>query len=189
MPVRSCICSLAVATVVFITNVAGQTPETKKPFLIVDTNNLGTSTTHTQQQMRFVASSAETGGATTVFESTEMPGYKTNIHRHNNAEETFYILEGTLTISIGGETHHLGPGSYVFIPRGTIHAQGNLTNKPVRFITTVTPGGIEDFFKDRAELLKTIKPGDPGFDAKYRPILKKHEKWIEIIGPWDTTKP
>ena len=58
-----------------------------------------------------------------------------------------------------------------------------------RFITTVTPGGIENFFRDRSELLKTVKPGDKAFATRYAPILDKHKKWIEIIGPWTPDKP
>ena len=161
----------------------------QQPFLVVDSNKIETSATHVDQKMRFIASSRETGGATTVFESIEMPGYKTNWHRHNNSEETFYILEGVLTVKLGEKTYQLGPGSYVFIARGTAHAQGNLGDKPVRFITTVTPAGIEEFFRDRAELLKTTKPGESGFDARYRPILEKHKRWIEILAPWNPEKP
>src|SRR5688500_6550798 len=92
--------------------------ETKQPFLIVDTSRIEPTRTHSTQNIRFIASSAETGGATTVFETTEMPGYKTNWHRHNNSEETFYVLEGVLTVKLGDKTHHLAAGSYVFIARG-----------------------------------------------------------------------
>lgn len=177
------------AVLLLVPTALSQVNETKRPYLIVDTNKIDPSTTHTTQKMKFIASSAETGGATTVFESIEMPGYKTNWHRHNNSEESFYVLEGILTVKLGDKTHQLGPGSYVFIARGTPHAQGNVTDKPVRFITTVTPGGIEEFFRDRSELLKTLKPGDPGFDSRYRPILEKHKKWLEILGPWTPERP
>src|SRR5688572_25295895 len=158
MLVRELFCSF-LATLLLISIALSQ--DGRRPFIIVDTTKIEPAVTHTTQKIRFIASSAETGGATTVFETTEMPGYKTNWHRHNNAEETFYVLEGTLTVKLGDKTHHLTAGSYVFIARGTPHAQGNLTDKPVRFITTVTPGGIEEFFKDRSELLKTVKPGEP----------------------------
>ena len=63
------------------------------------------------------------------------------------------------------------------------------TPSPARFITTVTPGGIEEFFRDRSELLKAIKPGDPDYDARYRVILEKHKDRIAIIGPWDMKNP
>src|SRR5688572_16109607 len=161
-----------------IHSASGQKKGGRQPFLVVDTTKIEPTRTHTTQNIRFIASSTETGGATTVFETTEMPGYKTNWHRHNNSEETFYVLEGTLTVKLGDKTHHLTAGSYVFIARGTPHAQGNLTDKPVRFITTVTPGGIEEFFHDRAELMKTIPPGHPDFENRYRPIREKHKKWI-----------
>ncbi len=166
----------------------GQDKGNRPPFLVVDTTKVELTRTHTTQNIRFIASSDQTGGATTVFETTEMPGYKTNWHRHNQSEETFYVLEGVLTVKLGDQLYHLRAGSYVFIPRGTPHAQGNLTDMPVRFITTVTPGGIEEFFRDRSELLKSTKPGDPDFENRYKPILEKHKKWLEIIGPWNPTK-
>ena len=157
--------------------------------LVVDSANIQPTTTFTTQTMKFIASSAETGGLTTVFESNEMPGYKTNWHRHDHAEESFYVIDGVLTVKFGDKTHSLGAGSFVFIPRGTPQAQGNLTDKPARFITTVTPGGIEEFFRDRSELLKTVKPGDPDYDARYRVVLEKHKHWLAIIGPWDMKTP
>ena len=171
-------------------NVLAQKSDAKMPRpLVVDSAKIQPTTTSTTQTMKFIASSAETGGVTTVFESNEMPGYKTTWHRHDNAEESFYVLEGVLTVKFTDKTHSLGPGSFVLIPRGTPHAQGNLTDKPARFITTVTPGGIEEFFRDRSELLKTMKPGDPDYDARYRVVLEKHRRWIAIIGPWDMKNP
>jgi quercetin dioxygenase-like cupin family protein len=188
MPVRELFFSF-LATLFLGSTALAQGTETKRPFLIVDTQKVEPSATYTTQNMKFIASSPDTGGVTTVFESIEMPGYKTNWHRHNNAEESFYVLEGVLTVTLGDTTYHMGPGSYVFIARGTPHAQGNLGDTAVRFITTVTPGGIEEFFRDRSELLKTAKPGDADFDLRYRPILQKHEKWLEILGPWTPEKP
>ena len=188
MPARESICSFA-AVLMFGLAAFAQGEKTKQPFLIVETAKIEAERTHSTQRMKFIASSAETGGVTAVWESIEMSGYKTNWHRHNNAEESFYVLEGVLTVKLGDKTHHLPAGSYVFIARGTPHAQGNLTAKPVRFITTVTPGGIEEFFRDRSELLKSVQPGHPGWEIRYRPILEKHKKWLEIIGPWEPEKP
>jgi len=171
-----------------IHSASGQKKGGRQPFLVVDTTKIEPTRTHTTQNIRFIASSTETGGATTVFETTEMPGYKTNWHRHNNSEETFYVLEGVLTVKLGDKLYSLPAGSYVFIPRGTPHAQGNLSDKPVRFVTTLTPGGIEKFFRDRSELLKSTKPGDADFETRYKPILEKHKKWIEILAPWNPEK-
>jgi quercetin dioxygenase-like cupin family protein len=178
------------AVLLLAANVVAQKSDARMPRpLVVDSAKIQPTITFTTQTMKFIASSADTGGVTTVFESNEMPGYKTTWHRHDNAEESFYVLEGVLTVKFAHETHTLGPGSFVLIPRGTPHAQGNLTDNPARFITTVTPGGIEEFFRDRSELLKTIKPGDPNYDARYRVVLEKHKDRIAIIGPWDLKNP
>src|ERR1043166_8016087 len=130
-------------------------PETASPpdknkvkFIGVNTADLE-SFSYDAGKIKFIASSEETNGAFAVVELTEMPGYKTFWHRHNNTEETFYILEGVLTVKIGDKVAEHGPGSYVLIPRATPHGQGNFSKNPVRFIVTVTPGGYERRFRER----------------------------------------
>ncbi|MGI8732857.1 MAG: hypothetical protein ACR2LM_06100 [Pyrinomonadaceae bacterium] len=44
--------------------------------------------------VRFLASSEDTNGAWSLVQVKEMPGYKTNLHRHNTTDEAFYVLEG-----------------------------------------------------------------------------------------------
>ncbi len=41
--------------------------------------------------VRYLASSEDTNGAWSLVEVKEMPGYKTNLHRHNNTDEAFYV--------------------------------------------------------------------------------------------------
>ena len=74
--------------------------------------------------MRFLTSGEDTNGAFATMELTERE-YATDLHRHNFTDEAYYVLEGTLTLFIEGKSHKLGAGSYVFIPKGTPHAQGN----------------------------------------------------------------
>jgi len=135
--------------------------------------------------VRFIASGESTSGAQAVVEVTEMPGYKTAWHQHNNCEEVFYVLEGVLTIKLVDKTYTLPAGSYVFIPRGTPHGQGNFTKNPVRLLTTFTPGGFDQFFRDRVELFKTTKPGDSAFQEKFDELRARHGKWVQILGSWD----
>jgi quercetin dioxygenase-like cupin family protein len=136
-------------------------------------------------KVRFIATSEDTNSAYAVVELTEMPGYKTAWHQHNNCEEAFYVVEGVLTIKILDKQYEMPAGSYILIPRGTPHGQGNFTKSPVRLLTTFTPGGFDLFFKDRVELFKTVKPGDPAFRAKFDGLREKHKKWVEILGAWD----
>src|SRR5213075_2189023 len=50
--------------------------------------------------VRFLASSEDTNGAWSLVELKEMPGYHTNLHRHNHTDEAFYVMEGVLTVKI-----------------------------------------------------------------------------------------
>ena len=106
-------------------------------------------------------SSEETHGAWSLLELKEMPGYHTNLHRHNHTDEAFYVLEGVLTVNIGGSLSEYPAGSYVLIPRGTPHAQGNGANASARILLTMTPGGFERSFKDRVELSRRRSPLTP----------------------------
>src|SRR3982751_2239962 len=68
------------------------------------------------------ATSAETGGAFLLFEDATTRGKMTPLHRHPEADETLYVLEGELLVHIGGEEHQIGPGGFTMAPRGVPHA-------------------------------------------------------------------
>src|SRR5688572_27830781 len=73
-----------------------QTNEKSAGILVIDSAKVAASD-FTNQSLKFMVTAAETDGRMTVFESVEHPGFKTQWHSHNNSEETFYVLEGTLT--------------------------------------------------------------------------------------------
>ena len=138
--------------------------------------------------VKFLASSADTNGAWSLVELTEKPGYKTRLHRHIYTDETYYVLEGVLTAKIADKTYELPAGSYILIPHGTPHAQGNLGKVPVKVLLTMTPGGFEGSFKDRAELIKTVKPDDPNFIKMREQMMTKGKYDREYLGDWNTQK-
>lgn len=156
-----------------------------RPQVVVVDSAAVKSSDFTNQNLKFLVTAAETSGHMTVFESTEHPGFKTQWHSHPNCEETFYVLEGVLTVKAGGKTYHARAGSFVFIPRGTPHGQGNFADKPVRFITTYTPGGAEVFFRDRDAIMRDLKPSDPNYAARLEEARQKNKFWVHPLGTWE----
>ena len=142
MNLRQLSCSSFCILVAVITAVA-QGPK-KQPYLIVDTTKIAASTTSPTQNIRFFASAAETGGAVSLFETTEMPGYKTSLHRHPVAEETFLVLEGTIILDVAGERVEIGPGEFCCFPDGLPHAVVE-TIPPLRTFMLRAPS-VEDKF-------------------------------------------
>jgi quercetin dioxygenase-like cupin family protein len=90
--------------------------------------------------MRLLAGGeADTGGAFTLAEF-----YGTG-DLHRGFEESFFVLDGLFTFTVGAEAIEATPGMYILVPRGTTHtisaAEGG-----GRFLTLMVPGGLEQMF-------------------------------------------
>lgn len=105
----------------------------------------------------------------------EPPGYRTPVHVHNQTDETFYVLSGELTLFIDGQTVTVKAGDYVFIPRGTPHAQGNRGDQPTRLLLTVAPGDFVGFFRAREEIVKTTPPGHADYGPRMRALGQTYD--------------
>lgn len=95
---------------------------------------------------------ALTAGAYSVHDNLlppHSPGPRPHLHRDH--EETFYVLEGELTVQVEGETIQAGAGAFVVIPRGLVHQPANRTAHETRVLLIFSPGGMDHFFVEAAE--------------------------------------
>src|SRR5712664_2724310 len=67
------------------------------------------------------ATAADTGGLCTIVEVTCGPGYKSALHVHHREDEGFWVLDGQVTLEVGGTKFEAGVGDYAFGPRGLPH--------------------------------------------------------------------
>lgn len=97
------------------------------------------------------AGGEQTGGTLYLGEITLEPGAGgPPPHRHGRLHDMFYVLEGTLTVRLGDETHEAGAGSFVCAPPGTVHTFRNASDAPVRFLNFNTPSGFEGYMRELA---------------------------------------
>ncbi|OOQ61433.1 cupin domain-containing protein [Mucilaginibacter pedocola] len=68
-------------------------------------------------------------------------------HIHLHEDETFYILEGEVVVTVAGKQTYLKAGQAAFGPKGLEHAFEVLTPE-ARIIITITPGDFVNFFKE-----------------------------------------
>jgi quercetin dioxygenase-like cupin family protein len=92
------------------------------------------------------AAGADTGGAYALFEARTLAGAGMPAHLQRYEDEAFLVLEGTFAIRVGARAVALGPGGYLFVPRGTPHAYRNVGPAPGRLLLLVSPGGIHEHF-------------------------------------------
>ncbi len=79
-------------------------------------------------------------------------------HRHQHEDECSLVLEGTIGARVGDDVLEAAPGSCILAPRGLLHAYGNPTDRPARFLTIITPGGFERFFEQFEQAFKAAEP-------------------------------
>jgi quercetin dioxygenase-like cupin family protein len=102
-------------------------------------------------RMRLLASTAETNGAFALGEFSGGEGPWTVRHVHSKSEESFYVLEGRFTFTIGDGEVDAGPGSFIRVSRDTRH-QMRAAPGGGRFLTLWTPGGLEAMFVELSRL-------------------------------------
>jgi quercetin dioxygenase-like cupin family protein len=69
-------------------------------------------------------------------------------HIHKAEEEAFYVLEGEVNINIGEQTIRGTAGSFVLIPRGTMHTFSTVGIEPAKMLVIISPAGFEQFFTE-----------------------------------------
>jgi quercetin dioxygenase-like cupin family protein len=99
-------------------------------------------------QVRFILTGAQTGGAFFLAEVLVPPGGGPPPHIHEREDETFYLLQGTLTVQVGDQTVYASQGDCSHLPRGIVHSFRNTGKEHARMLVTATPAGIEKYFEE-----------------------------------------
>ena len=129
----------------------------------------------------FKATGEQTGGAYGLLEHSIAPGNASPWHVHHAEDESFYVVEGTMTFLVGDERFTADPGAYVFGPREIPHGFRNDGAGPARMLLMATPVGFEHF------VLTLAEPATPGSSPAGPPDMEKlialaAQYHIEIIG-------
>ncbi len=97
---------------------------------------------------RVLLSTADSGGAMCIVESTSPARSGPPRHVHRAEDEAFVVLSGEMQVGLAGRTVRLGPGGSAFVPRGVEHTFRALSE--CRHLVILTPGGFEGFFAEMA---------------------------------------
>jgi quercetin dioxygenase-like cupin family protein len=116
--------------------------------------------------MKVLLTTENTGGAFSAVVCVHQPGEGPPPHFHTEQDEYFYVLEGAYEMTVDGTTSEVGPGTMVFLPRGTVHSFKTVSAQAGKMLDWSLPGGQDRYFREIDELGK----GGAGFDDA---MLKK----------------
>ena len=117
----------------------------------------------------------DTVGAYSLLEVFVTGGGSTQ-HIHKAEEEAFYVLDGEVNVKVGEQTIRGAAGTFVLIPRGTVHAIWNAGLTPAKFLVIISPAGLEQLWAEAGE------ETDPAiWIERVRSLGQKYN--IEVVGP------
>lgn len=127
----------------------------------------------------FKTTARESNGAHALFEMTVNPGSGTPPHIHHAEDEMFYVLDGELSLWCVNEKILALPGTFVAIPKGTVHRWANESQRTACCLVFLVPGGFDEFL---------MKIGIPVTDQNIRsspPSEKDIAYAISIAGDYN----
>lgn len=133
---------------------------------------------------RFLATGEETDGKYAMFEAIVPPGGGPPPHVHSREEESFLILEGEITFTVGDERIVATAGTFANMPGGSLHSFKNATDKTARMIISVAPAGLEKMFLEVGIPVRLGDTPPPPSKAEIEKLLAVAPKYgVEIKVP------
>ncbi|MBO7747977.1 quercetin 2,3-dioxygenase [Paenibacillus sp. MWE-103] len=105
------------------------------------------------------------------------------LHVHGSEDESFYVLDGEIEMTLGDDTFSVRSGEYVFAPRGIPHTF-KVRSEQARFLVTAYPAGFDSFVKELGV------PYEEGMEANMEPPTPELlQKLIEVSKKYNITYP
>lgn len=131
----------------------------------------------------FKVTGKQTNGAFTVIEQIIQPQSGPPPHVHHREDEAFYVLEGRFSFLSGEKQSVFEAGSFVYVPKGTVHTFKNIEAQQGRLLVIITPAGLEEFFYaigTPAADLSAPPAFDPGVIDKLMQLAKDYQMAIVL---------
>jgi mannose-6-phosphate isomerase-like protein (cupin superfamily) len=128
-------------------------------------------------RVRYLATAAVTRGDYGLYRwdtSGERSG--PDPHFHRTISEAFYVLSGAMRLYDGRQWFGAGPGDFLHVPPGGVHAFRNESGEPASMLLLFTPGAPrEAYFEALAEVAGSGRQLD---DEEQAELLRRHDQFM-----------
>ena len=134
---------------------------------------------------RFMIDGKDSGGGFALVEHRLAPhALAAPLHRHTREDEYSSVLEGRVGALLGDHEVVAEAGELVFKPRGQWHTFWNAGDVTARILEIISPGGLEELFRELAAADGEYDPATlPALAARYGcevdfertlPVVERH---------------
>jgi uncharacterized RmlC-like cupin family protein len=98
-------------------------------------------------------------------------------HFHRTFSESFYVLEGVVSLYNGDKWVDAHPGDFLYVPPGGIHGFSNNSSAPASMLILFSPGPPrEPYFEALAEI---VGSGRQLSDEEWMELYAQHDQYPE----------
>ncbi|GAA4888781.1 cupin domain-containing protein [Streptomyces coeruleoprunus] len=117
----------------------------------------------------YLAGHATTGGEFGLYKvdmGPKAPGARTHFHR--SISESFYVLSGEVRLFNGERWITGGPGDFLYVPVGGLHAFKNDSDEPLSMLMLFSPGAPrEEYFEKVADFAQRSRAELKDFQIRH----------------------
>lgn len=117
----------------------------------------------------FLVTGSGSNGACFIVHCVVPPGGGPPPHIHGREDEFFYLIDGRLSVEVGGTTFEASAGDLVTARRGIPHNYRNVGEENATMLAIFTPAGMEGWFEevlDPADRIGLAPPPTPELIAR-----------------------
>ena len=129
------------------------------------------------------ASGAQTSGTFSLIEQIIPPGFASPWHVHHDEDESFYVIDGMVTVQVADRAVTLNAGDYGFGPRGVPHGFRIEGTTPARVLLMTNGREFAEFVRETSEPDDGAPPSPPSQADLMRLAATAERHGLSILGP------
>jgi uncharacterized RmlC-like cupin family protein len=129
-----------------------------------------------KSRVGYLATGATTGGQFGLYrwDMAAIPNGP-GAHYHRTFSESFYVLEGAVSLFNGERWLDAEPGDFLYVPPGGIHAFSNNSQAPASMLVLFTPGAPREAYFE--ELARIVASGRQLTEQEWTALYARHDQY------------
>jgi mannose-6-phosphate isomerase-like protein (cupin superfamily) len=130
--------------------------------------------------VHYLATGQMTGGDFGLYRWNMGPGPSgPSPHFHRTMTESFFVLDGTISLYDGDGWKDATAGDFLFVPAGGLHGFRNNSGEPASMLILFTPGGPREAYFEGLHRIATtgVRPSEEEMAAFY---LEHDNIWVDV---------